>query len=103
MGQKLLKGALLGWLGAIIAISVLSQKSPNSFMVFLSLAPGAIVGIIVVYIMERSKMDSLHGAQQSNTPASVEDRLIKLKSLLEQGALTQEEFDERKKKLLSED
>ena len=102
MGQKLLKGALLGWGGAIIATCVITNTSVNEFIVFLSLAPGAIVGIIVVYIMEKSKQTN-ETRQVNNSISSVEDSLMKLKSLLDQGALTQEEFNARKKKLLNED
>jgi len=39
-------------------------------------------------------------AQPATPPISVADELIKLKSLLDDGVLTQEEFDKKKSKLL---
>ncbi|MCH2199169.1 MAG: PEGA domain-containing protein [Flavobacteriales bacterium] len=41
--------------------------------------------------------------QQANRPKSKVERLIELKALLDQGILTQEEFEKEKKKILEED
>lgn len=54
----------------------------------------------------RSVSDELAGKEPEKETASIDtatvsDELIKLKQLLDQGVLTQEEFDEQKRKLLS--
>ena len=99
--EKLLAGALIGWLIAFVLMCVVFGSFPRSLSdfqlsIFLSLAPGTIVGIIVTYITAKVS---------NNQPPAVnsetqEERLIKLKTLLDQGVLTQEEFDEQKKKIL---
>lgn len=100
MVEKLVKAALIGWAVAIFLVIVISGEFPDSedefrMVLFLSLAPGAIVGIITAYIIEKAN-------KSPKTEATLESKLQELKRLLEQGVLTQEEFDKQKKKILNE-
>ena len=100
MAEKLVKAALIGWAVAFFLVIVIGGDFPDSeadfrFILFLSLAPGAIVGIITAYIIERAN-------KSPKKEATLESRLQELKKLLEQGVLTHEEFDEQKKKILNE-
>ena len=59
MAEKLVKAALIGWAVAFFLVIVIGGDFPDSeadfrFILFLSLAPGAIVGIITAYIIERA-------------------------------------------------
>lgn len=103
MGKKLILGTLCGWVGAFLLMCLIFRSFPTSledatWPLFLSLAPGAIIGIIVTYIVSRSS--------NSNTPLvqkeTREERLIKLKALFDQSVLTKEEFEEQKKKILED-
>lgn len=51
-----------------------------------------------------SELEKVNAENAPNTPSSTAtiDAIVKLKSLLDSGALTQEEFDSQKKKLLAE-
>ena len=101
MGEKVFIGALLGWAGAFILMCMIfgsftKNLSDAQYPLFLSLAPGAIIGIIVTYVVNKSSDSNVPPVKQE----TLEDRLIKLKSLLDQGVLTKEEFEEQKKKIL---
>ena len=101
MGEKVFIGALLGWAGAFILMCMIFGSFPKNlsdaqYPLFLSLAPGSIIGIIVTYVVNKSSDSNLPPVKQE----TLEDRLIKLKSLLDQGVLTKEEFEEQKKKIL---
>ena len=52
-------------------------------------------------IFNNNKKPSAEKLNPSHTPISTADEVIKLKALLDQGALTQEEFSNEKKKVLS--
>lgn len=58
MQKKLLKGALIGWGVAFLLVCIIGGSPENEFgfrwYIFLSLAPGAIIGIIVTYIINKS-------------------------------------------------
>lgn len=60
IGKKLLLGALIGWGVAFLLIFIFAFGAgyPIGFLLFLSLAPGVITGIIVTYIInkENNKM-----------------------------------------------
>lgn len=101
MGVKILIGALLGWIGAFSLVCLIAGEFPDDltaikFILFLSLAPGVIIGVIVTYIVNK--------VTNTNVPTvkdeSREERLIKLKSLLDQDILSKEEFEEQKKRIL---
>lgn len=81
MGVKLLLGALCGWVGVFLLISIILGVFRDSLdsaqpVVFLSLAPGVIVGIVVVYIVNKPS-GSHHSTLKRET---LENRLIKLKT-----------------------
>ncbi len=99
-GKRLLKFALGGWAVAFLAASIFLGGEDSLFdiksLLFLSLAPGAITGLIIGHIM--NKNDAPKSIEFSKSP---ESRLIELKNLLDQGVLSQEEFDEQKKKILN--
>lgn len=100
MAEKLVKAALIGWAVAFFLVIVVTGEFPDSedkfrIILFLSLAPGTIVGIITAYIIEKAN-------KSPKTEITLESKLQELKRLLEQGVLTQEEFDEQKKKILNE-
>lgn len=59
IGKKLLLGALIGW-GVAFLLMALLLGGANDFddikvMLFFALAPGAISGIIVTYIINKNK------------------------------------------------
>jgi hypothetical protein len=51
--------------------------------------------------IKRYVENAMQAQRTSQTSSSVADEIIKLKSLLDEGILTQEEFDAQKKRLLS--
>ncbi len=101
MAGKLLAGALIGWLIAFFSICAIAGEMPGDsagmrITLFLSLAPGVIIGIIVTYIINRFSQHSVSEEEDH----LLENRLEKLKSLFDQGIITQEEFNEQKQKIL---
>lgn len=103
-GKRLLKYALMGWLIAFLGASMLiggddgwfGGEDGIQFLLFLSLAPGAIAGLIVGHLVNKNTEQPR--IEQTKTP---EDRLIDLKNLLDRGVLSQEEFEEQKKRILN--
>lgn len=76
--KGLLKSALLGWGVAFFMIYAISgSEAEGSFALFLSLAPGAIGGILVYYILSKGKDDKI--SVRNKTP---EERLLDLKKIL---------------------
>ena len=57
MKRKLLSGFFLGWIGAIFLAGVLTgfphDLSDFKWLAFFALAPGAIIGIIITYIVNK--------------------------------------------------
>lgn len=103
MGKKLFLGALCGWVGAFLLVCIIAGEFPDSleavqWLLFISLAPGAIIGIIVTYIVNKSSNSNTPLVQQETR----EERLTKLKALLDQDVLTKEEFEEQKKRILED-
>lgn len=103
-GKRLLNYALSGWgiafLGAWLLLggedSLFGEEGGLQLLLFLSLAPGAIGGLIVGHMVNKNSEQPK--TEQIKTP---EERLVDLKSLLEKGVLSQEEFEEQKKKILN--
>lgn len=61
IAKKLLKGALIGWGVAFLLMCLIAGEFPNEdyefrWFIFLSLAPGAVIGIIVTYIINKSNI-----------------------------------------------
>lgn len=102
MKKKLLSGFFLGWIGAMFLMGVLlgfpHRLSDFKWMAFLALAPGAIIGIIITYIINSSTNSHSSSVKQDN----IEERLTKLKTLLDQGILNEEEFEQQRKKILGD-
>lgn len=98
MKKKLLSGFFLGWIGAMFLMGVLlgfpHDLSDFKWMAFLALAPGVIVGIIITYIVNSSTNSHSSSVKQDN----IEERLTKLKTLLDQGILNEEEFGYKERK-----
>lgn len=58
-------------------------------------------GDFVAFIKPKIGKKSETGSAQDTTPISAADEIRKYKSLLDEGIITQEEFEDQKKKLLS--
>lgn len=96
---KLIVSILCGWIMSYFSLSFLLGPFDGDdvfYFIGISLVPGIILGCIMFHVMRKNEEQ-----QEKNTP-TLEHRLKELKSLLDQGILTQEEFDEQKKKILSE-
>ena len=59
---------------------------------------GGIIGIVITYIVNKPTNSHSSSIKRDN----IEERLIKLKTLLDQGILNKEEFEQQKKKILEE-
>ena len=59
---------------------------------------GGSIGIIITYIVNKPTNSHSSSIKRDN----IEERLIKLKTLLDQGILNKEEFEQQKKKILEE-
>lgn len=101
--KRIVRGVLFGWLLFVISISAYNEtnssnidyeESRNVINLFLMSLPGALLGIIVAVIMNKNEQD----IKKAET---LETKIKGLKILLDQGLLTQEEFDEQKKKILN--
>lgn len=112
IGVKLLVGALVGWGVAILAIMVIFQYSKvDQWTVFLALAPGSIIGILVVYITNKDSNKRSAGKPEVSIPnpevkrepkKSISEQLIQLKELYDNGILTESEFNKLKNNILEE-
>lgn len=103
---RLLLGGLIGWIIAVIAVFVISGDSKTGeywlrFVAFLSLAPGGISGLLVTHMLNKKSSNSVDKkTMNSDNVKSVPEQLQVLKSLLDSGVLSQEEFEDQKKKIL---
>lgn len=101
--KRIVRGILFGWLLFVISISAYNktnssnidyEESRDVINLFLMSLPGALLGVIVAVIMNNNEQ----GIKKTET---LETKINGLKNLLDQGLLTQEEFDEQKKKILN--
>ena len=101
--KRIVRGILFGWLLFVISISAYNktnssntdyEESRDVINLFLMSLPGALLGVIVAVIMNKNEQ----GIKKTET---LETKINGLKNLLDQGLLTQEEFDEQKKKILN--
>lgn len=101
--KRIVRGILFGWLLFVISISAYNktnssnidyEESRDVINLFLMPLPGALLGVIVAVIMNKNEQ----GIKKTET---LETKINGLKNLLDQGLLTQEEFDEQKKKILN--
>lgn len=109
-GQKLLLGAILGWVCAILLVFLIFGEVPRDeaslrIIGFLSLAPGSIIGLIVTYFLNKPKKNETIDNNQTTIHSrnkSVSEQLTELKSLLDNGVLNQEEFNNQKSIILGQ-
>lgn len=94
---------------ALVIINVIEGYGirANTILLGLLLAAGAmLLGLTYDNFSKKEAMNKAVAAQDSNVPAQriLEDnnveKLMRLKSFLDEGVITQEEFDEKKKQLL---
>ena len=86
-------------LGELIVNAVVSDLFFNDVFFTLLLAIGTILAGVVFSTREKTKTNKDMVARQSADLSNI-DKLVKLKSLLDSGAITQEEFDEKKKDMM---
>ena len=88
----------LGWsliaLSIIPVLLVINGKKLNLFGILV-----LVLGIILLVIGYKSKKNDI-SYQPKNDKIPTADNLIKYKQLLDQGVITQEEFDAKKRELL---
>ena len=105
--KRILRYALIGWLlfaTPIVACDTISWGNEFIYsilepMVWLLAIPGALFGAIVgILLNNKEKKEESTTAKNEET---LESKIKGLKSLLDEGLLTQEEFDEQKKKILN--
>lgn len=110
MGVKLLIGALVGWVVAILAIMLIFKLDEvNSWTIFLALAPGSIIGILVVYITNKDNKNGSQTKIEISNPVAdrkdenkktVSEQLTEIKQLYDGGILSEEEFIKLKSNVL---
>lgn len=105
--KKILRGALIGWILFAVPVVACDTISWNNSlessllepMTWLMSIPGALFGAIVGIIS--IKKEHKEQTVQTKEPETLESKIKGLKNLLDEGLLTQEEFDEQKKKILN--
>lgn len=107
-------GIFLGWIIFSIIVGSIGNSRNIGFAgaFFLSLLLSPLIGLIITLISKdkqeekykeellKTQKETLSNIKETKT-SSVSDELIKLKKLLDDGVINQEEFDVQKNKLLS--
>lgn len=96
---KLLLGALIGWMGAYLLMKIIFKGNyfiDFEFDLFLSLAPGVVIGLLVVHMLNKNSSSNETPINQT----SVAEQIARLKQLLDNGILTTEEFNTQKSVIL---
>ncbi len=112
MALRVLVGSLVGWLFFFMAIGLLfgfgEEAETVKVQLFLSMAPGVIVGIVIAYVTSKKnkttseeEADSKPLGEPSLPERSVAEQLLEWKKLKDSGLLSEEEFAEIKRELLS--
>lgn len=84
-------------LACAIPAGIIAQKKGYNFVVFAALGfVLPLIGIIIAAVMPDKSNDAI------NKDASVAEALTNYKKLLDDGVITQSEFDEKKRKLLEQ-
>lgn len=93
-------GVFVLWLWALLDI-ITSKFQENIMQIVWLLAVFFLpfIGVILYLLMGKSMKVSSH--IDSNNPNQMYSQLSKIKELLDNGAITQEEFDSEKEKILS--
>ncbi|MBQ7968118.1 MAG: SHOCT domain-containing protein [Bacteroidaceae bacterium] len=98
---RVLRGALIGWLLFTLPIAVSCGRDMGIFLdphLWIMSIPGALFGAIAGILMNNKEK---RGTPVVINEESFESKIKGLKNLLDEGLLTQEEFDEQKKKILN--
>ena len=92
---------ILGWIILSILVGVYASNKGKSFFgnFLISLILSPVVGFVIVFV---SKDKTLTEKKNLKETESVSDELLKLNNLKEKGIITDEEFNEQKKKLLKQ-
>lgn len=115
MGIRVVFGAFVGWVSAFLLIIILFGRPDGDslpLVLFLSAAPGVIIGIVIAYITA-NKNNNRYSTENTNSqsigsstkkenisPNSINE-LKELKSLYDNGTITEDEFIEIKRKILN--
>ena len=98
-------GLQIGYIQLETASALMNNKqnnffNENSFTFDLSVTTNEKMREVADYIRERVSASKNRTAQPAAAPVSAADEIKKFKELLDMGAITQEEFDAKKKELL---
>ena len=100
--KRILWSALTGWLMFSIPVAVSCGSDMEIFLdpnLWMMSIPGALIGAIAGILMNnKEKKGESATAKNEET---LESKIKGLKNLLDEGLLTQEEFDEQKRKILN--
>ena len=100
--KRILWSALTGWLMFSIPVAVSCGSDMGVFLdpnLWMMSIPGALIGAIAgILTNNKEKKEESTTAKNKET---LESKIKGLKSLLDEGLLTQEEYDEQKKKILN--
>ena len=100
-----IRGIVVGIACIIISqtITFTEEKTKNIFL-YLGIIALIIGGIFISLNISKQNSDISNSRPSINNKATTQtaaDELLKLKNLLDQSAITQQEYDDQKKKLLS--
>ena len=110
--EKNVRGKALFGKEVVLPIYMISAYSTRSFMSTIAVATSsgltkfalignyAEIGNVLAKMINERQENTAKTESKSNTDSSNMDDLLKLKNLLDQGIITQEEFDAKKKQLL---
>ncbi len=115
MAVRAIVGALIGWLIFYAAIVMIfgspEGESDRKLCIFLSMAPGVIVGIITAYVSSKRedkneeyspfhRNQSIKYESEQSREKTMMDQLLDWKKLKDSGIITEEEFASIKKEML---
>ena len=117
MAEKAIRGALIGWAIFFLAYSMIIRfpetEAEWKIAIFLSMAPGVVVGILIAYVSSKKKDDnassnnitqtSVSNVSEVKPEKSVTEQLLELKNLKDSGIVSEEEFKTLKHKLLNDE
>lgn len=100
-GSCALIGAILGMITEYIILGQLEgEKWEFNTFTFLLLLPGAIIGAVIGFATGQDKSTDRKNDSPSNPQQDSTTELMNYKKLLDEGIITQEEFDKKKQEIL---